>query len=197
MGLGSCPMFSFLYTGKERNFLMPPPWAGAPSSSQNGQKTIQEEASEQNTEELSGDKIPMVMVNGKLYYDTGKESIIDARCGTADGEITSSVDGAETPAKDNQSNFGTGFEYQYGDDDTIEIFMNEKWIVFEHREGAGSQVRFGDKMIDTEGLSKETLEWLAWYNSLTEEEQLAISAVPPELMEKRGLVITEDAPAAN
>ena len=33
--------------------------------------------------------------------------------------------------KDNQSNFGTGFEYQYGAANTIEIFMNEKWIVFE------------------------------------------------------------------
>ena len=44
------------------------------------------------------------------------------------------VDGSEIPTKDNQSNFGTGFEYQYGADNTIEIFMNEKWIVFEQRE---------------------------------------------------------------
>ena len=83
------------------------------------------------------DKIPMVMVDGKLYYDTGKESTISGRCGVMDGEITSSVDGSEIPTKDNQSNFGTGFEYQYGADNTIEIFMNEKWIVFEQREGAG------------------------------------------------------------
>ena len=53
-----------------------------------------------------------------------------------DGEITSTVDSSEIPAKDNQSNFGAGFEYQYGANDTIEIFMNGKWIVFEHREGA-------------------------------------------------------------
>ena len=77
------------------------------------------------------DKIPMVMVDGKLYYDTGKESTISGRCGVMDGEITSTVDGSEIPTKDNQSNFGTGFEYQYGADNTIEIFMNEKWIVFE------------------------------------------------------------------
>ena len=63
----------------------------------------------------------------------------------------------------NQSNFGTGFEYQYGADNTIEIFMNEKWIVFEQREGTGNQVRFGDRMVDADGLSEETLEWLDWY----------------------------------
>lgn len=142
---------------------------------------------------LEWDKIPMVMVDGKLYYDTGKESTVSARCGVMDGEITSTVDGSEIPTKDNQSNFGTGFEYQYGADNTIEIFMNEKWIVFEQREGAGNQVRYGDRMLDAEGLSEETLEWLDWYNNLPEEQQLAISAVPPDLLEENGPVKTEDA----
>ena len=76
----------------------------------------------------------MVRIDGKLYYDTGRESIMDARCGTMDGEITSTVDGTEIPTEDNQSNFGSGFGYQYGADDTIEIYMNEKWFVFEYRE---------------------------------------------------------------
>ena len=49
-------------------------------------------------------------------------------------------------------------------DNTIEIFMNEKWIVFEQREGDGSKVRYGDRMVDAEDLSNETLEWLDWYN---------------------------------
>ena len=34
---------------------------------------------------------------------------MDARCGTMDGEITSTVDGTEIPTEDNQSNFGSGF----------------------------------------------------------------------------------------
>ncbi len=80
------------------------------------------------------DRIPMVRVNGKLYFDTGRESTISRRCGTMDGEITTSVDGTEIPMEDDQSNFGDGFGYQYGADDTIEIYMNEKWIVFEQRE---------------------------------------------------------------
>ena len=80
------------------------------------------------------DRIPMVRVNGKLYYDTGRESTIMGHCGNMDGEITSTVDGTEIPTEDNQSNFGSGFGYQYGTDDTIEIYMNEKWFVFECRE---------------------------------------------------------------
>lgn len=145
------------------------------------------------TEASEWDIIPMVMVDGKLYYDTGKESTITGRCGVMDGEITSTVDGSEIPKENNQSNFGAGFEYQYGDNNTIEVFMNETWIVFEQREGSGSQVRFGDQMVDADGLSEETLEWLDWYNSLSEEDQLAVSAIPSELYKEIGFVGTEDA----
>ena len=74
------------------------------------------------------------LVNDKLYYDTGRESTISARCGNMDGEITSTVDETEIPTEDNQSNFGSGFGYQYGPDDTIEIYINEKWLVFKYRE---------------------------------------------------------------
>ena len=59
--------------------------------------------------------------------------------------------------------------------------------------GTGRQVRFGDKLVDAEGLSEETLEWLDWYNGLPEEERLRISAVPSDLLEESGLVTTEDA----
>lgn len=51
------------------------------------------------------------MIAGKLYYDTGKESSINGRCDVMNGEITSTIDGSEVPAVDNQSNFGTGFGY--------------------------------------------------------------------------------------
>ncbi|MCD8130729.1 MAG: hypothetical protein LUE16_05540 [Lachnospiraceae bacterium] len=57
---------------------------------------------------------PLVMVNGSLYCSTGKESTMTARCGMMDGEITSSVESTEIPSEDNQSNFGTGYGYQYG-----------------------------------------------------------------------------------
>lgn len=89
---------------------------------------------EQAKADVMWDRIPMVRVNGKLYYDTGRESTVSGRCGNMDGEITSTVDGTEIPTEDNQSNFGSGFCYQYGSDDTIEVYMNEKWFVFEYRE---------------------------------------------------------------
>ena len=89
---------------------------------------------EQTGADAMWDRIPMVRVNGKLYYDTGRESTVSERCGNMDGKITSTVDGTEIPTEDNQSNFGSGFGYQYGINDTIEIYMNEKWFVFECRE---------------------------------------------------------------
>ena len=94
----------------------------------------EEQLSKQEEADTMYDRIPMIRVNGKLYYDTGRESTISARCGNMDGEITSTVDETEIPTEDNQSNFGSGFGYQYGADDTIEIYMNEKWFVFEYRE---------------------------------------------------------------
>ena len=90
---------------------------------------------EQSSTEIPGDRIPMVMVDGLLYYDTGKESTLEGRCGMMDGEITSTVDVSEIPTEDNQSNFGTGFGYQYGINNSIDIQMEDgTWFVFQ-REG--------------------------------------------------------------
>ena len=86
--------------------------------------------------------IPMVMVNGTLYLDTGHESKIEARCGVMDGEITSQVDGNKQPSVDDQSNFGTGYGYQYGaTEGTIELFMNGKWWIFATEE-ARQKIQF-------------------------------------------------------
>lgn len=83
------------------------------------------------TDEIVWDRRPMVMVNGELYLDTGCESDIEGRCGVMDGEISSTVDGSKIPIQDNQSNFGDGYGYQYVDGNSIDIYMNEKWIRFE------------------------------------------------------------------
>lgn len=132
-------------------------------------------------ENVKYDIIPMIMVNDKYYYDTGRVSGRTERSDKMDGEITSTVDGSEKPAKNNQSNFGEGYGYQFGENDTIEVNMNGKWVVFEYRSGDGSLIRYGDKWYSQGDLSEETIEWLYWYNSLTEEEQAAISAVPSDL----------------
>lgn len=126
--------------------------------------------------------IPMVKIDGEFYYDTGRTS--DAlRCGVMDGEITSSVDGTEIPSEDNQSNFGC-YGYQWGSEkNTLEVNIDDKWVIFEKRGGDGSMVRYNDRWYDKSALSEETLEWLEWYNGLSAEEQLAISFVPAELSE--------------
>ena len=80
------------------------------------------------------DLIPMVKVNGKLYLDTGKGSDITGRCGVMDGQITSTVEPFEKPTQDNQSNFGVGYEYQFVNDSSIDIYMNEKGIRFENND---------------------------------------------------------------
>lgn len=72
-----------------------------------------------------------VMVRGELYQSTGRESELKVRCGTPDGEIQSTVDTSEKPQKDDESNFGTGYEYQFMGDDTIEVCIEQQWIVFE------------------------------------------------------------------
>lgn len=77
------------------------------------------------------DLIPMVMVNGVIYMDTGYCNEDVRKCGTFDGEITSQVAGSEIPSEDDQSNFGVGYGYQYGEQEgTVEINMNGKWWIF-------------------------------------------------------------------
>ena len=51
---------------------------------------------------------------------------------------------------------------------------------------------FHDQAFNRTSLSQETLDWLDWYLTLTEEEQLAISYVPSELREDRD-ASTQDA----
>lgn len=139
------------------------------------------------------DKIPMVMVDGTLYYDTNRESSLGARCGVMDGEITSAVDGTEIPEENDQSNFGTGYGYQYGLEGSIELNIDGKWMVFEERSGDGSTVLYEGKSYYVDDLSEETVKWLTWYNGLSKKEQLTVNHVPAELMEEEGKIQTEDA----
>ena len=100
------------------------------------------------TKEGQWDLVPMVMVDGKIYLDTGKESSVEARCGMMDGEITSSVDGTQKPTQDGESNFGTGYGYQYGPQEgTIEIYMNEEWRVFATEE-VRQEIQFPENSMD-------------------------------------------------
>ena len=84
--------------------------------------------------EPTGDQqepLRMVMVDGVLYADTGRPSSVTARCGTMDGEITSTVEAGQVPSQDNQSNFGADYGYQFGfEEGTIEVYIGQEWVVF-------------------------------------------------------------------
>lgn len=104
------------------------PVKGAEEEAALGEEDVPEE------EQIMGDRIPMVMIDDTLYLDTGRESTLTARCGMMDGEITSAVEPSEEPSENGQSNFGDGYGWQYGEGDTIEILINDKWMVFKAQE---------------------------------------------------------------
>ena len=133
----------------------------------------------------------MVMVDGVLYQDTGRESPLTGRCGTMDGEITSAVEEGQRPQEDGQSNFGTGFGYQYTGEGVLEILLDDKWMVF--RQCDPQTITFHGKEYPADGLSDETLDWLSLYNLLPEEEQLAMSYIPGELLDLAGISGGEEA----
>lgn len=92
-------------------------------------KEISDKETNNKGKENLSDLPPMVMVNNKLYMDTGKIAEMK-KCGTWDGEITSQVASNQKPTENNQSNFGVGFGYQYGGEEGIDVYMNDKWYVF-------------------------------------------------------------------
>ena len=59
-------------------------------------------------------------------------------------------------------------------------------------EVSSGKLRYHSHWYNKEDLSAETIEWLSWYNRLTEEEQLAVSYVPADLLEPEGLANGSD-----
>lgn len=80
--------------------------------------------------ENSSEEVPrMVKVDGKCYRDTGYVNS-GVTCDTADGKIMTSVGAKEKPTKDDESNFGTGIEYQRWNETAVSVKENDKWIFF-------------------------------------------------------------------
>ncbi len=69
----------------------------------------------------------MVMVDNQLYKDSGEMLDIPVSA-EQDGQITSSCD--NVPTENNQSNFGTGYSYQYGEDNSIYVLLEDGWHIF-------------------------------------------------------------------
>lgn len=75
-----------------------------------------------------GALIPAVMVNGKLYKDTGVLNNL-VKCGNMDGKIEKVVPTNEFPKNDGESNFDK-CEYQYADEGFITIYYEGKYLLF-------------------------------------------------------------------
>lgn len=87
----------------------------------------QEETMANQNEPIS---VRMIMLEGKLYTDVGK-SDIEGRCGIMDGSIASSVESGQYPTQDYQSNFGSGYGFQYVNEYSIDVNIDGQWIRFE------------------------------------------------------------------
>ena len=93
--------------------------------------------------ETAYDRIPMVRIDNTLYLDTGHDASAPNK--EPDGTITSEVSGSEEPKENDQSNFGTGFSYCFGDDEgTMLIDMNGAWRLFATEE-ARKAIQFPEK----------------------------------------------------
>ncbi len=78
------------------------------------------------------DLIPMVMIDGILYFDTG-ELLSGGSLGpesSFDGFITSSVSQSETPTQNDQSNFGVDIGYKITADGFAALYLNRDWYRF-------------------------------------------------------------------
>lgn len=91
------------------------------------EEEVKDNPTEEKTPEVLNDRY--VMVDSILYKDTG-EINDKMKCGTMDGKIATSVDESEIPNNDDESNFGTGYEYQIGEKD-ITVKIDDKCYIFE------------------------------------------------------------------
>lgn len=71
-----------------------------------------------------------VCINGVLYYDTGTISDAETRRAILDGVITTATDADALPTEDGQSNFGTGYGYQFAADGTVEVEIDGEYVIF-------------------------------------------------------------------
>ena len=73
------------------------------------------------------DYIAMLMVDGKLYKAAGL-AFMSANQIEPDGKIVSTCDGV--PTENDQSNFGSGYGYQIGENGTVNVRFEDVWHVF-------------------------------------------------------------------
>ncbi|MCI8621897.1 MAG: hypothetical protein HFJ50_09690 [Clostridia bacterium] len=104
----------------------------------NSQNSANNEILQEGSKETN---VRAIMVNGKVYYDSGKNNNGMLRCGVMDGKITSNIEKNKIPTVDNQANFEGEYDYQYGTANTIEVRIDDDWIIFETEERRGLELK--------------------------------------------------------
>lgn len=90
-----------------------------------------------NAENASGlwARRPMIMVDGILYLDTGKEVAGNVDDSAILGQITSAVSVSEKPAEHGQCNFDSGVGAKFSAyEDGMAVFLENRWFFFEKEE---------------------------------------------------------------
>lgn len=82
-------------------------------------------------EQSNADIGKMVRVDNQTYLCMGYVNRA-VTCGTPDGKILTSVDKTKEPKKNNESNFGIGYEYQYWDKGYLNVKIGDEWILFQN-----------------------------------------------------------------
>lgn len=117
---------------------------------------------------------PMVKIDGVLYLDTGFRR--SEAWSHVDGEITSQVANSKKPTENDQSNFGTGYAYRFGETEgTVYVLIDTQWLVFATEE-ARQQLQFG--MYPSVQVYDVELSYANW----TESELLYQKALNAELL---------------
>ncbi len=75
------------------------------------------------------------------------------------------------------------------------LSLKERAVTFS--EDDSGMICFQGSWYGTNSLRKETVEWIMWYNSLQEEDQLKISSIAPELIDAKYMVNADTQDAAS
>ena len=153
-----------------------------------------------------------IVVNG-IFYDISHQPMpAEVDDSAIIGYIESYTD--TVPKKDGETNISKdliGAPYAEVEDGIALLYKNEWYLCSPVEEAIGAPlaepgdegndelpdrevtevIEFHDKVFHKSDLSEETIEWLENYNSLSEEEQLAISSIPAELYELCGYPTAE------
>lgn len=130
---------------------------------------------EQQSEAQIQHYIRMIMVDNLLFTESEEKSTVETRTGLIDGKILYSVSETNTPTKNDESNFGTGYKYQYIAENTIDVYIDNNWVRF---------VTEDPKEDLEKTYSNFITQFINWYEDLSFEEQEQVKNELELIMDK-------------